>query len=172
MEPFLREREVQMSEMIAVEEWEEFVRCLHLGLRLRSGAQMRNVCTAEILDLKVEDIVSCFLPQDFAAHVSGTAGVLYPDVMELIRDRKALLLFCELRRLSGNGRLPLGTRRQNTHLKELLFKIAQCGLDGAEFYRKVALILERAANDPSLRSEMYIPRSQQQSRAELLQLAS
>ncbi len=166
------EREVQMTELIAVEEWEEFVGCLQLGLRLKSGVQMRDVCTAEILDLKVGDIVSCFLPQDFAAHVSGAVGVLNPDVMELIRDKKALPLFCTLRRLGDNGRLPLSTRRQHTYLKELLAQISQCSVRGATFYRKVALLLERAANDPLLRDNMYIPRSQQQSRAELFQLAS
>lgn len=166
------EREVQMTELTAVEEWEEFGRCLQLGLRLKSGVQMRNVCTAEILDLKVEDIVSCFLPQDFAAHVSGAVGVLNPDVMELIRDKKALPLFCTLRRLRDNERLPLSTRRQHTHMRELLTQISQYSVRGAEFYRKVALILERAANDPLLRDKMYIPRSQQQSRADLLQLAS
>ncbi len=168
----MREREVQMSEMSKAGEWEEFVRCLQFGLRLKSGVQVRNVCTAELLDMKVEDVLSCILPQDFAAHVSGTVGVLHPDTLELIRNQKSWKIFYELRKLRKNKRLPLSTRRQHTRLRELLSQIAQCGVAGAKFYRKVALILERAANDPSLRSEMYIPRSQQQSRAELLQLAS
>lgn len=178
MEPFLRERKVQMKQGRVVSivrekgDWGEFCRCLQLGLRLKSGVQMRNVCTAEMLDLKAEDIVANVLPQDFAAFVSGLVGILHPDVMELIRNRKSQRLFYELRNLRKNKRLPLGTRRQHTRLKELLRQIAQSGAPGATFYCEVALMLERAANDPSLRDKMYIPRSQRQSRAELLQLAS